>query len=477
MTRRLLTVILAVLGGLLLAAGAPAQPATPALTTIGEPDTIIDSGPTGTTSSSTATFTFHSDDPFAGFECFLDGAALGACSSPSTYTGLADGSHTFDVQAIGLLGTDPTPAHAAWTIDTVAPETTITSPPIGTTSSTSATFTFTSNEPGSTFTCRRDGHSPLLNCLSPKTYSNLADGKHTFKVWATDPAGNGDETTAASQTWTINSAAPQTTMTSGPTGTTSSTSATFTFSSSEPGSTFECRRDLDAFSACASPITYSALADGTYTFEVRATDSFGLTDPSPATATWTVVTSGTGVPPVAELRAVAGDHRVRLVWKNPTGIGLQRIEVRRGSAQLLVYRGRGTEFIDTHVFNGRTYKYSVAVFDDLSRTSPAAGVFALPHGKLVTPRDGTRVRGAPLLRWLPRARATYYNVQLYRNGKKVLSRWPAGPRLQLRTQWRYRGRLYRLRDGRYVWYVFPGFGKKTANRYGNVLGHSTFFKR
>ena len=248
MTRRLyLAVALALLGGLLLAAGAPGQPATPALTAIGEPDTFIDSGPSTLSKSPTATFSFHSDDPFAGFECFLDSVALGACSSPSAYTGLADGSHTFDVQAIGLLGTDPTPAHAAWTIDTVAPETTITSPPIGTTSSPSATFTFTSSEPGSTFKCRRDGHK-ILPCSSPKTYSALANGTHTFRVWATDPTGNQDAT-PATQTWKIDSVAPQTTMTSGPTGTTSSTSATFTFSSSEPGSTFECRRNLDAFSA------------------------------------------------------------------------------------------------------------------------------------------------------------------------------------------------------------------------------------
>jgi hypothetical protein len=478
MTRRLyLAVVLALLGGLLLAAGAPGQPATPALTAIGEPDTFIDSGPSNLSKSPTATFTFHSDDPLAfGFTCYLDGVALGTCASPSTYTGLADGSHTFDVQAMGLLGTDPTPAHAAWTIDTVAPETTITSPPIGTTSSSSATFTFTSSEPGSTFRCQRNGHTPIYPCPSPKTYTALKDGTHTFKVWARDPSGNEDPT-AASQTWRVDSTAPQTMMTSGPTGTTSSTSATFTFSSSEPGSTFECRRNLDAFTACTSPLTYSDLADGTYTFEVRATDTSGFTDPSPATATWTVASSSTGVAPVGGLRAVAGDHRVRLNWTNPTGIGLAKIEVRRGSTRLLVYRGLGTEFVDTHVFNGRTYKYSVVVFDDLGRASPAAGVFALPHGKLVAPRDGTRVRGAPLLRWLPRARATYYNVQLYRNGKKLLSRWPAGARFQLRTQWRYRGRLYRLRDGRYLWYVFPGFGKKTANRYGNVMGHSTFFKR
>ena len=476
MTTRLLTIFLALLGGLLLAAGAPGQLTAPERTLL-EPETIIDSGPTGTTSSSTATFTFHSDDPLATFECSRDGNAYNNCSSPKSYSGLPDGFHTFDVRAINLLSEpDSTPAHAEWTIssDSLAPETTITS---SSTSGPSATFHFTSNEPGSTFECRRDGQS-FSSCSSPKSYSGLATGPHTFYVRATDPSDNTDAT-PASASWTVgtDSTPPQTTITSGPAATTSSTSATFTFTSNEAGSTFECRRNFAAFSPCASPLTYAALADGTHTFEVRATDPSDNVDLTPATATWSVATNSTDAPPVANLRAVAGDHRVRLVWTNPTGIGLQRVEIRRGSAQLLVYSGRGTEFIDTRVFNGRTYRYSVVVFDDLGRASPAAGVFALPHGRLVAPRDGTKVLGAPLLRWLPRARATYYNVQLYRNGKKILSRWPTRPRYQLTRQWRYRGRVYRLRDSRYVWYVFPGFGKRTADRYGRVMGHSTFFKR
>ena len=475
MTRRLLTVILALLGGLLLAAGALGQLTAPERTTL-EPETIIDSGPSGTTSSSTATFMFHSDDSLATFECRRDGNAYNNCTSPKSYSGLSDGLHTFDVRAINVLSElDSTPAHAEWTIssDSIPPDTTITS---SSTSGTSASFAFTS-EAGSTFECRRDGQS-FTSCTSPKSYTGLSTGSHTFYVRATDASGNTDAS-PASATWTVgtDSTSPQTTITSGPSGATSSTSATFTFNSNEAGSTFECRRNLAAFIPCASPLTYSFLADGTHTFEVRATDPSDNVDPTPATATWTVTTDSTVAPPVANLRAVAGDHRVRLTWTNPTGIGLQRIEIRRGSAQLRVYSGRGTEFIDTRVFNGRTYKYSVVVFDDLGRTSPAAGVFALPHGRLVAPRDGTKVQGAPLLRWLPRARATYYNVQLYRNGKKILSRWPTRARLQLRTQWRYKGRLYRLRDSRYLWYVFPGFGPRTADRYGHVMGHSTFFKR
>jgi hypothetical protein len=46
--------------------------------------------------------------------------------------------------------------------------------------------------------------------------------------------------------------------------------------------------DGAAFTACTSPASYSGLAPGSYTFEVRATDAAGNVDPSPATYGWTV---------------------------------------------------------------------------------------------------------------------------------------------------------------------------------------------
>jgi hypothetical protein len=81
---------------------------------------------------------------------------------------------------------------------------------------------------------------------------------------------------------------PETTITGGPTGTTSDSTATFSFSSSEPGSTFECRVDGGAFSPCSSPHTTSTLSGGPHSFEVRATDGAGNTDPSPASRSWTI---------------------------------------------------------------------------------------------------------------------------------------------------------------------------------------------
>jgi hypothetical protein len=82
--------------------------------------------------------------------------------------------------------------------------------------------------------------------------------------------------------------APQTTITAGPTGTIADSTPSFQFSSSEAGSTFECRVDSGAFASCSSPHTTAALSDGAHTFEVRAIDGAGNTDPTPASRTFTV---------------------------------------------------------------------------------------------------------------------------------------------------------------------------------------------
>ncbi|MCW3015830.1 MAG: hypothetical protein JWO02_2922, partial [Solirubrobacterales bacterium] len=87
---------------------------------------------------------------------------------------------------------------------------------------------------------------------------------------------------------------PDTTVTSGPAASTTATSASFSFSGSEAGSTTACRLDAGAWGACTSPKTYSPVAVGSHTFEVRATDAAGNTDPSPASRSWTVTAPPAG---------------------------------------------------------------------------------------------------------------------------------------------------------------------------------------
>ena len=86
------------------------------------------------------------------------------------------------------------------------------------------------------------------------------------------------------------------------------------------------------------------------------------------------------------------------------------------------------------------------------------------------PRLGAVVPTPPLLRWRPVRHAQIYNVQLFRNGRKVLSAFPRRARLQLRRTWRYNGRVQRLRPAVYRWYVWPWFG----SRYGRVRVRSNF---
>ncbi len=87
------------------------------------PTATIDSGPAGTVSSSSATFTFSSTDTTASFQCRRDGGTYEACLSPATFTGFSAGAHTVDVRAIDPAGNiGPTSSHS-WTVASSGPNT------------------------------------------------------------------------------------------------------------------------------------------------------------------------------------------------------------------------------------------------------------------------------------------------------------------------------------------------------------------
>jgi hypothetical protein len=159
------------------------------------------------------------------------------------------------------------------------------------------------------------------------------------------------------------------------------------------------------------------------------------------------------------------DTRVVEVWRAPG---------RRGEGESVVYRGNAAVCRDTGLLVGQKYHYRIAAVDDAgNRTEQAVEVVAT--GALISPTPGARVKvtAPPILTWTPVKRASYYNVQLVR-GRKVLSAWPERPGFRLRRTWSFDGRRYRLRPGVYRWYVWPGFGPISENRYGRLLGSSTF---
>ena len=139
-----------------------------------------------------------------------------------------------------------------------------------------------------------------------------------------------------------------------------------------------------------------------------------------------------------------------------------------------MYRGSQAGFRDTRLVVGRKYQYRIMASDEAANRVERAVAFTAT-GALLRPAPGERITAPPMLVWSTAKRATYYNVQLIRAGRKVFSAWPSRPSYRLRRTWSYEGRRYRLRPGRYRWYVWPGFGPLSAGRFGDKpLGSSTF---
>ncbi len=81
------------------------------------------------------------------------------------------------------------------TADTDPPETTIDKSPKNKLTGSTAVYKFSSDEQNVTFECKID-KKPFKPCTSPKRYKRLKEGKHSFKVKATDAAGNADTSAA-----------------------------------------------------------------------------------------------------------------------------------------------------------------------------------------------------------------------------------------------------------------------------------------
>src|SRR5207253_422559 len=168
----------------------------------------ITGSPANPTNQTAATFTtlepapttLISSEASSSFSCKLDSGAAAACSSPRSYSGLTAGSHTFTMNATDPAGNASTPASSAWTIDLTVPVASLTASPANPTNQTTASFSFSSSQAGSTFSCKLDSGA-AAPCTSPQSYSSLAAGGHTFSLTATDPAGN--ISTPAAFTWTI----------------------------------------------------------------------------------------------------------------------------------------------------------------------------------------------------------------------------------------------------------------------------------
>lgn len=84
---------------------------------------------------------------------------------------------------------------------------------------------------------------------------------------------------------------PETTIDSAPGSLVNHATVNFQFSSSTPGVTFQCRIDAGAYQACGSSSAFGPISDGTHQIEVRALDSLGNLDSTPAESSFQVDTT------------------------------------------------------------------------------------------------------------------------------------------------------------------------------------------
>ncbi len=254
---------------------------------------VVTGGPVGVVKAATATFTVA---PAAGstFEYRLDEPSDGPWTpgvSPLQLSGLGDGAHTLEVRGVAAAQ-HSTVVTRTWTVDGTPPTATIDSGPAADTTATTATFTFSADDPDAQFQASLD-NSTYADVTSGIKYSGLAVGAHTFHLRATDKTGN--TSAEVTHAWTISPAPPV--VTGGPNGVVKDKTATFTVAPAA-GSTFEYRLDKPSdgpWTPGVSPLQLTGLGDGAHTLEVRGVA--GAQHSTVVTRTWTV----DGTPPTATI--------------------------------------------------------------------------------------------------------------------------------------------------------------------------------
>jgi HYR domain len=197
---------------------------------------------------------------------------------------------------------------------------------------------------------------------------------------------------------------------------------------------------------------------------------------------------------VTGVAAKSGDARVTLKWTNPTDADFDHTEISRTTTQTgfqatgtVVYRGKGTSYIDRGLRNGVEYRYVIATVDKTGNASAGVATVVMPKVSLLqTPADGAWLKKVPKqFRWKADPRAAYYNLQLYAGGtlvaqstaqigKKILSVFPNKPVYKFNSPWKWQGRKYKMTKGLYTWYVWPGYGAREDVNYGPLMGSATF---
>ena len=238
---------------------------------------------------------------------------------------------------------------------------------------------------------------------------------------------------------------------------------TVTFSGSDP---------VSGLASCAAPVRYAGPDRKEVSFAGSCRDAAGNVSAEQRF----LLNYDATAPKLSRVRAQVARGVASVGWRKPADavlVKIERVPGVNGAKRTHVYSGTGERFLDRTIRNGVRYRYEVSALDAAGNafgTVVATG----PRPALYHPAAQEVVRAPVVLAWETASGARYYNVQLHRNGVKVMTAWPRTPRLRIAGSWRYLGKARSLRPGNYTWYVWPGLGERAQSRYGKLLGSSSF---
>jgi hypothetical protein len=177
-------------------------------------------------------------------------------------------------------------------------------------------------------------------------------------------------------------------------------------------------------------------------------------------------------PPLTGLTATpASDTTMSLTWSTSPDARTATITRDPGAVTLANATPAGG-VTDAGLAPGTTYTYTVALRDAAANTTTATTTATTPRPAATTAKSKPAAK-LPTLRWKRRPGAKYYNFQLFRSGHKILSSWPTKNHYTLHHTWHYHHKTYTLKPATYHYYIWPGYGPRSAHRYGRLLTKGT----
>jgi len=177
----------------------------------------------------------------------------------------------------------------------------------------------------------------------------------------------------------------------------------------------------------------------------------------------------------ARSRTSASLVPLTLRWVNPKADDLDRVVVVLNLKRQPRGKGDGTVLYSglrpSTTFKLRAglsgYVALFAVDRSGNASSPARRTVSLASLIPLRPLTGSKVVEAPRLTWKAKDGTAYYNVQVFRDGRRILTDWPSTASFRLPENL--------LEPGTYTWFVWPALkGKGSSATFGDLIGRATF---